>query len=130
MNNPSNTTAREELKATYQMHLCCQHGLSERTIYKWCAFVDRFLDFTFGESHGELSKITAEDTPNYLRSLTSRINPLRDPLINSLLRNFSQFLCQSEGIEANLALGISFGIRKYVLRIPSCLLFFDKVIAN
>lgn len=112
------TLAREELKAAYRSYLCCQRGLSERTIYKWCTFVDRFLDFTFGERPDDLSKITSEDITNFLYHLTGRVNPLRDKSVNSTLRSFFRFLFQSERIETNLALGIPSVTRKYVRRIP------------
>ena len=118
MKNSSKTLAREELKAAYQMYLCHQRGLSERTIYKWCTFVDRFLDFTFLESPDDLFKITAEDIPNCLYHLNGRVHPLRDKSVNSILRSFFRFLFQSERIETNLALGIPSVARKYVRRIP------------
>lgn len=118
MKNSSKTLAREELKAAYQMYLCHQRGLSERTIYKWCTFVDRFLDFTFLESPDDLSKITAEDITNFLYHLNGRVHPLRDKSVNSILRSFFRFLFQSERIETNLALGIPSVARKYVRRIP------------
>ncbi|MEM6845668.1 MAG: phage integrase N-terminal SAM-like domain-containing protein [Bacteroidota bacterium] len=112
MKNSSKTLAREELKAAYQMYLGHQRGLSERTIYKWCTFVDRFLDFTFKESPDDPSKITAEDITNFLYHLNGRVNPLRDKSVNSILRSFFRFLFQSERIETNLALGIPSVARK------------------
>ena len=118
MTNPSKTQAREKLKAEYRTYLCRQRGLSERTIYKWCTFVDRLLDFTFGEKPDDLSKITTQDITNFLYHLTGRVNPLRDRSVSSILRSFFRFLFQSEKIETNLALGIPSVSRKYVRRIP------------
>jgi integrase/recombinase XerD len=43
--------------------ICRQKGLSERTIYKCCTFVDTFLNFKFGESPDDLSKITGMTLP-------------------------------------------------------------------
>ena len=72
------TQSREKLKAEYRTYLCRQRGLTERTIYKCYTFVDRFLDFKFGENPDDLSKITGNDITNFLFHLTGRAEPLRD----------------------------------------------------
>ena len=110
--------SREKLKAEYRTYLCRQRGLTEGTIYKCCNFVDRFMDFKFGESPDDLSKITVHDITNFLLHLAGRVQPLRDKSVASILRNFFRFLFQNEKIETNLALGIPSVSQKYARRIP------------
>ena len=110
--------SKEKLKAEYRTYLCRQRGLTEGTIYKCCNFVDRFMDFKFGESPDDLSKITVHDITNFLLHLAGRVQPLRDKSVASILRNFFRFLFQNEKIETNLALGIPSVSQKYARRIP------------
>lgn len=109
---------REKLKAEYRVFLCRQKGLSERTIYRCCTFVDRFLNFKFGESPDDLSKITGHDITNFLLQLTGSKQPFRDKTVASIMRSFFRFLFQSEKIKFNLALGIPNVSQKYARRIP------------
>lgn len=104
--------------AEYRGYLSRQRGLTERTIYKYCTFVERFLDFKFGESPNDLSKITAHDITDFIFSLTGRAQPLRDRTVTSTMRSLFRFLFQSEKIETNLAIGIPAVKQKYARRIP------------
>lgn len=112
------TQSREKLKAEYREYLCRQRGLSERTIYKNCTFVDRFLDFKFGESPDDLAKITGSDITDFLCHLTGRVQPFRDKTVTSIMRSIFRFLFQTEKIENNLALGIPSVAQKHSRRIP------------
>ncbi|MEI6575106.1 MAG: tyrosine-type recombinase/integrase [Bacteroidota bacterium] len=112
------TQSREKLKAEYQTYLSHHRGLADRSVYKHCTFADRFLDFKFGESPDDLSKITGLDIADFLHSLAGRVMPLRDKSIASIMRNFFRFLFQYEKIETNLALGIPSVAQKYGRRIP------------
>jgi integrase/recombinase XerD len=118
MMKPLKTQSREKLKAEYRTYLCRQQGLTERTVYRCCTFVDRFLDFRFGKSPDDLSKITGYDITNFLLYLTGRVQPFRDKTVASNMRSFFRFLFQSEKIETNLALGIPSVSQKYARRIP------------
>lgn len=112
------TQSREKLNAEYRTYLCRQRGLTDRTIHKYCTFVDRFLDFKFGESSDDLSKITIHDITSFLLHLTGRVQPLRNKTVAFVLRSFFRFLFQNEKIETNLALGILSVSQKYARRIP------------
>jgi integrase/recombinase XerD len=113
-----NKQGREKLKAEYRTFLSRQRGLTDRTAYKYTTFVDRFLDFRFGESPDELAKISATDIAEFLQHLTQRAQPFRDKTLASTMRSFFRFLFQSEKIETNLALGIPSVAQKYARRIP------------
>ena len=63
MSNPLKNQSRENLMEEYRIYLRSQRGLTERTIYTWCNFVDRFLDFRFGDSTDDLSKINVSIRP-------------------------------------------------------------------
>lgn len=110
--------AREKLKAEYQTFLSRQRGLTPETVYRYATFVDRFLDFRFGESPDELAKITAQDIDDFLQHLTRRPKLSRNKMLASTLRSFFRFLFQSEKIQTNLALGIPRVAQKYGRRIP------------
>lgn len=110
--------SREELKTEYRAYLNRQRGLAEKTIYHYISFVDRFLDFKFGDSPDDLSKITGLDIADFLQYVTGRARPLRDKTITSNMRSFFRFLFQMEKIEINLALGIPSVAQKYGRRIP------------
>ena len=115
---PLKTQSREKLKEEYQTHLSRQRGLAEKTVSHYVTFVDRFLDFRFGENPDDLSKITAHDIADFLQHLTGRVQPLRDKTVASNMRSFFRFLFQNEKIEADLALGIPSVAQKYARRIP------------
>ena len=85
------TQSREKLKAEYQTYLSRQRGLADKTIYKYCTFVDRFLDFRFGDSPGDLSKITGLDIADFLQYLTGRFQPFRDKTVASTMRSIFRF---------------------------------------
>ena len=72
------TQSREKLKAEYRMHLSRQRGLAEKTIYKYCSFLDRFMDFRFGESPDDVSKITGLDIAEFLQYLVVSVQPFRE----------------------------------------------------
>jgi integrase/recombinase XerD len=110
--------SREKLKAEYQTYLSRQRGLSERTIYKYCTFADRFLDFRFGDSPDDLSKLTGLDITDFLQYLMGNVQPFRDKTVVSSMRTFFRFLFQHEKIEVNLALGIPSVARQGGRRIP------------
>ena len=112
------TQSREKLKAEYRTYLSRQRGLTDSTVYRYGTYVDRFLDFRFGESPDDLSKITAHDIAEFLHSLTGRVQPLRDKTLAGNMRSFFRFLFQSGKIESNLALGIPSVAQKYARRIP------------
>jgi len=112
------TEVREALKAEYRVYLDRQRGLTKKTINQYCTFVDRFLDFRFGNRPDELSKITARDIAGFLTHLMGGAQPLRDKSVSSVLRSFFRFLFQSEKIETNLALGILSVAQNYSRRIP------------
>ena len=112
------TQSREKLKEEYRTYLSRQRGLTERTIDNCCSYADRFLDFKFGDTLDDLSKITGYDITNFLLYLTGRAQPLRDKSIASILRNFFRFLFQTEKIETNLALGIPSASVRCTARIP------------
>jgi site-specific recombinase XerD len=114
----SSTQSREKLKDEYRVYLNLQRGLSNETIYTYCTFVDRFLDFRFGESPADLSKITGIDVAGFLQQLRDRGQPFRDKTGPSSMRSFFRFLFQHEKIEANLALGIPSVKQKWGRRIP------------
>lgn len=109
---------RETLKAEYKIYLSRQRGLTDKTIYQYCRFVDRFMDFRFKNHPDDPSKITAQDIADFLMLLTDRTPPLRDRSVSSNLRSFFRFLFQSEKIETNLALGIPSVSQNYARRIP------------
>lgn len=110
--------SREKLKAEYRTFLSRQRGLTDKTVYKYGTFVDRFLDFRFGESPDDLSKITGHDIADFLQYLTGRAQSGRDKTLASAMRSFLRFLFQSEKIENNLAPGIPRVAQKYARRIP------------
>jgi site-specific recombinase XerD len=112
------TQSREKLKAEYRTYLSRQRGLTESTVHKYGTFVDRFLDFRFGESPDDLSKITAHDIAGFLQYAIGRVQPLRDKTIAGTMRSFFRFLFQSGKIESNLAQGIPSVAQKYARRIP------------
>ena len=112
------TQSREKLKAEYRMHLSRQRGLAEKTIYKYCSFLDRFMDFRFGESPDDLSKITGLDIAEFLQYLVVSVQPFREKTVVSSMRSFFRFLFQHEKIETNLAVGIPSITRKCARRIP------------
>lgn len=116
--NISKYQSREQLKAEYRQYLQRQRGLTDRTIYKYGTFVDRFLDFRFGDGPDDLSKITARDITDFLQYLVDRPNPLRDKTIAPIMRSICRFLFQSEKIKTNLAIGIPSVAQKYARRIP------------
>lgn len=118
MSQSLKSQAREKLKAEYQTYLSRQRGLTQKTVYKYGTFVDRFLDFKFGENPDDLSQITAGDITDFLHHLTARAQPLRDKTLASTLRSFFRFLFQSEKIQNNLALGIPSVAQKHGRRIP------------
>jgi integrase/recombinase XerD len=118
MSQSPKAQAREKLKAEYQTFLSRQRGLTQETVYKYVTFVDRFLDFRFGESPDELAKITGQDIADFLQHLTRRPKPSRDKTLASTLRSFFRFLFQSEKIQNNLALGIPKVAQKHGRRIP------------
>jgi integrase/recombinase XerD len=118
MMKQSKDQTREKLKAEYRMYLSRQRGLREKTVYQYCTFADRFLDFKFKESPDDLSKITGLDIANFLQHLTGRVQPLRDKTLATNMRSFFRFLFQSEKIDSNLALGVPSVAQKYARRIP------------
>lgn len=97
---------RENLKSDFKLYLSCQRGLSEKTIYDYSAFVDRFLNFKFGDESDDLSSITSRDITDFLQHFASRIPSYRDRTTTSFLRSFLRFLFQKEIIKTNLALGV------------------------
>lgn len=115
---PSKNQSREKLKEEYRTYLSRQRGLADKTVYKYSTFVDRFLDFRFGESPDDLSKVTGHDIADFLQHLAGRVQPLRDKTLVSNMRSLFRFLFQSEKIETNLALGIPSVAQKYARRIP------------
>ena len=114
----SKTQSREKLKDEYGVYLQRQRGLADKTIYQYCTFVDRFLNFRFGSEPNDLTKITARDITDFLQHLTGRVQPLRDKTISTNMRSFFRFLFQNEMIETNLALGIPSVAQRYARRIP------------
>lgn len=114
----SKSQLREELKANYRNYLSRQRGLSAKTVYKYCTFVDRFLDFRFEESPDDLSKVTGPDIADFLQHQTGGVQPFRDKTLVSTMRSLFRFLFQSERIEVNLALGIPSIAQKHARRIP------------
>ncbi len=110
--------SREELKTEYRIYLSRQRGLSESTIYHYCTYADRFLDFRFGEKPDDLSKITGTDLSDFLQYVTGRCQPYRDRSVPSGMRSFFRFLFQNEKIEKNLAVGIPSTARQGARRIP------------
>ena len=118
MSNPLKIQTRENLKEEYRIYLRRQRGLTERTIYTWCTFADRFLDFRFGESPDDLSKIKAQDITDFIFHLTGNVKPFRCRSASSVLRSFFRFLFQTEKIQTNLALGIPSVSHNRTRRIP------------
>ena len=110
--------SREKLKAEYRTYLSRQRGLMDETINTYCIFAERFLNFRFGESPDDLSKITGYDISDFLQYLTGRAQPFRYKSVVSNIRSFFRFLFQNEKIETNLALGIPSVAQKYARRIP------------
>ena len=58
----------EHLRATYGDWLRQQQGLSQTTIKKRQAFLERFMTFRFGAALGELNDITPEDLLRFLEA--------------------------------------------------------------
>lgn len=112
------TQPREKLKTEYRNYLSRQRGLTDKTIYKYCTFVDRFLDFKFAGTPDNLSLITAHDIADFLHHLSGRAEPLRDKTVVPTMRSLFRFLFQTEKIQKNLALGIPSIAQKYGKRIP------------
>lgn len=110
--------SRENLKAEYRQYLKRQRGLADKTISTYSSFIDRFLDFRFGNQQDDLSKITAHDVVEFLQHLSCRAEPLRDKTVVTGMRSLLRFLFQTEKIERNLALGIPSVAQKYGRRIP------------
>jgi site-specific recombinase XerD len=110
--------SRVSLKLEYRTYLSKHRGLTEKTIYQYCTFVDRFLDFKFGDSPDDLSQITAHDITDFLLYVTGRVQPFRDKTIASNMRNLFRFLFQYEKIGTNLAIGIPSVAYKHARRIP------------
>lgn len=110
--------SREILKAEYRTYLSRHRGLTDKTVYQYGTFVDRFLEFRFGEGPDDLSKITSHDIAGFLQHETGRVQPLRDKTLATNMRSFFRFLFQREKIETNLALGIPSVAQKYARRIP------------
>lgn len=118
MSQAPKSQAREKLKAEYRTYLSRQRGLAQKTVYKYGTFVDRFLDFKFGENPDDLLQISAGDITDFLHHLTTRDQPLRDKTLAPTLRSFFRFLFQTEKIQHNLALGIPSVAQKHGRRIP------------
>ena len=112
------TQSRERLNEEYRSYLSRQRGLTDKTIYKYCTFADRFLNFKFGEDPDDLSKITGYDIADFLQSLARYVRSSPDRTISSGIRSFFRFLFQSEKIKSNLALGIPSVAQKHGQRIP------------
>lgn len=114
----SKTESREQLKAEYRSFLSRQRGLVDKTIYKYATFIDRFLDFRFGEGPDDLSKITTHDVAGFLQHIITRGSPFRDKSLVSIMRSIFRFFFQSEKIAVNLASGIPSVKQNYARRIP------------
>jgi site-specific recombinase XerD len=112
------TESREKIKAEYRTYLSRQRGLTDKTIYRYCTFVDRFLEFKFAGVHDDFSKVTAHDIVDFLQHLSGRSKPFRDKTLVSTMRSLFRFLFQTEKIQNNLALGIPSIAQKYGKRIP------------
>ncbi len=110
--------SREELKTEYRTYLSRQRGLTDKTIYNYSRFIDRFLDFRFGEEPDNLHKISGYDITDFLLFVTDRKEPYRDKTIASNMRSLFRFLFQYEKIEKNLAIGIPSIAQKHARRIP------------
>lgn len=118
MENVLKKQSRGDLKSEYRTYLCQHRGLTDKTIRQYCSFVDRFLDFKFGDSSEDLTKITSIDVTNFLLYTTGRVQPYRDKSLASNLRSFFRFLFQSEKIETNLSIGIPSVSYRSLRRIP------------
>jgi site-specific recombinase XerD len=110
--------ARAELRRDYETYLRRQRGLSERSIFHSWRIADRFLEFRFGETVGDLSRVTSADIVSFLQALTTRTPPLRDKTLSSHLRNFFRYLFKAGKTNANLALGIPSVAQRYGTRLP------------
>jgi integrase/recombinase XerD len=110
--------ARAELRRDYETYLRRQRGLSERSIFHGWRIADRFLEFRFGETAGDLSRVTSADIVSFLQALTTRTPPLRDKTLSSHLRNFFRYLFKAGKTNANLALGIPSVAQRYGTRLP------------
>ena len=110
--------ARAELRRDYETYLRRQRGLSERSIFHSWRIADRFLEFRFGETAGDLSRVTSADIVSFLQALTTRTPPLRDKTLSSHLRNFFRYLFKAGKTNANLALGIPSVAQRYGTRLP------------
>jgi integrase/recombinase XerD len=93
--------ARAELRRDFETYLRRQRGLSERTIFKYWIFANRFLESHFGEKVGNLSQIRPTDIVEFLQHLATRKPPV-DKNASSYLRAFARYLFMTGKTTTNL----------------------------
>ena len=96
-------TAMDSLCEEYDAYLRNQRGLSESTIYHCMRFLERFMDFRFGKTLGELNTIKSEDIVTFFNQLRTKTRPYRGKSVPSHLRNLFKFLFWSGKTRLNLA---------------------------
>lgn len=98
-------TPLDQLKAEYENYLRDQRGLTDATIYHCVRFLERFMTFRFGESLGNLDKITQHDVVKFICELRGGTAP-RDKTVPSHLRNLFRFMFWSGKTKRDLATSI------------------------
>lgn len=96
-------TPRGRLRREYEAYLRHQRGHSEATIHQSWRITNQFLTFCFRDGLGDLSKITSNDSADFLHHLiTHGTKPFLDKTPPSFLRSFFQFLFWSGKSKKNL----------------------------
>jgi len=96
-------TAMDSLREEYDGYLRNQRGLSEPTIYHCMHFLERFMNFRFGKTLGDLNTISSDDIVTFFNQLRDRPRPYRAKSVPSQLRNLFKFLFWSGKTRLNLA---------------------------
>ena len=97
------TTALEQLRTEYETYLRDQRGLAEATICHCVRFLERFMEFRFGMTLGNLDDIEPHDIVAFLRKIMGRAEPYRDKTPPTHLRNLFRFLFWSGKTKRDLA---------------------------
>lgn len=85
-------TALERLRTEYETYLREQRGLAEATIYHCLRYLDRFMEFRFGMTLGNLNDIEPHDIVAFLRKIIDRAEPHQNKTPPTHLRNLFRFL--------------------------------------
>lgn len=69
-------TAMDSLREEYDAYLRIQRGLSGATIYHCMSFLERFMDFRFGKTLGDLNTISSDDIVTFFNLVKGSASPL------------------------------------------------------